>query len=355
MPQSFRIAFVGIDHPHGAHWREALRDVGSDIELTAIMPGYDGGTASLEEQYADLPRFKTVDELIAGGEFDGAVVCLPNDVGPDAMIALARAGKHVLAEKPVAGSGADARRIAEAVEESGVAFQNGYMWRYDEAARRLRRMVRDGSFGKLISVEMAFVTSDVRRRGPDHYLFDAEVSTGGFFSWLACHFLDLLLYVTGEQVVGVTARCGVFGATKSDVEDGGVAILDLSGGGIATFLGGYWLPRWAGESRWTIRGSKRWVDWDPSRAGTGGVLEIHGPKPQWHAMEEEFIVPADETPGYGGRKGAALIEDWIDAAQQGGRSCRNTAASTVATLELIDAIYESSREGRRIECRIGAE
>ena len=228
------------------------------------------------KRHADLPRFDTVDALIAGGDFDGAVVCLPNDVGPDAVVSLARAGKHVLAEKPVAGSAPDARRIAEAVGESGVAFQNGYMWRYDEAAGRLRRMVGDGSFGKLISVEMEFVTSDITRRGPEHYLFDRAVSSGGFFNWLACHFLDLLLYVTGEKVVGVTARCGVFGAGQSDVEDGGVAILDLSGGGIATFLGGYWLPRWAGESRWTMRGTKRWVHWDPSRAGTGGALEIHG-------------------------------------------------------------------------------
>ena len=64
MPPPFRIAFVGIDHPHGAHWRQALRGVGARSELAAIVPAYDGGTASLEERYADLPRFDTVDELI---------------------------------------------------------------------------------------------------------------------------------------------------------------------------------------------------------------------------------------------------------------------------------------------------
>ena len=113
------------------------------------------------------------------------------------------------------------------------------------------------------------VTSDVKRRDPEHYLFERETSTGGFFNWLACHYLDLLLYVTGERITAVTARTGNFGATDIEVEDGGVVILDLSGGGIATFIGGYWMPRWAGEAQWTIRGSERWVHWDPGRGRNG--------------------------------------------------------------------------------------
>jgi predicted dehydrogenase len=325
-----------------------------EIAVAAIVPGFGGALASLEERYAEAPRFANVDELIARGEFDGALVCLPNHEAPEAIVRLAAAGKHVLAEKPVGGCAEDGRRIIEAIRASGVAFQAGYMWRYDEGAHRLRRMVRDGSFGKLISLEMTFATSDAQRRGPSHYLFDRDVSSGGFFNWLACHTLDLLLYITGEQVTGVTARTGVFGATPLEVEDGGVAILDLSGDGIATFIGGYWLPRWAGESHWTLRGEHRWVRWEPRRAGTGGVLEIHGPKPQWHAMEETLTIPADSTPGYGGREGVALVRDWLDACRQGG-PCRNTPESVTAVLELIDTIYQASREGRRIECRIGSE
>jgi predicted dehydrogenase len=282
------------------------------------------------------------------------MVCLPNNEAPEAIVRLAAAGKHVLAEKPAGGTAEDGRRIAEAVRASGVAFQAGYMWRYDEGANRLRRMVRDGSFGKLISIEMTFVTSDAERRGPSHYLFDRSMSQGGFFNWLACHTLDLLLYITGEKVTGVTARTGVFGATPLEVEDGGVAILDLSGGGIATFIGGYWLPRWAGESHWTLRGEHRWVHWDPRRAGTGGVLEIHGPKPQWHAMEETLTTPVDSTPGYGGREGVALVRDWLDACRNGG-ACRNTPESVAAVLELIDVICRASHEGRRVECNLGSQ
>lgn len=349
----FRIAFVGIDHPHGSGWRESIAQLAGETEIAAIVPRFGGGTTSLEERLARLPRMETVEALLAWGQFDGAVVCLPNDESPGAIAALASAGKHVLVEKPGAASTQDFAPAMAAVEKAGVAFQSGYLWRYDPCAERLKDMVVGGRFGKLISLEMTYVTSDVRRRGPDHYLFDPAVSGRGYLNWLACHWLDLLLFVAGQKVTGVTARVGTFGKVETGVEDGGAAILDLAGGGIATFVGGYWLPRWTGESHWTIRGSERWVHWHPGRAGTGGVLEIHGPQPQFMAMEETFTQPADPTPGYGGQRMLRLLRDWIGDARDGKRHSRNTPRSTLATLELLDAIYRASSEGRRIECDVG--
>ena len=332
-------------------WRESLRQVLDAVEITALVPAFDNGTTSLEQRYTDLPRFETVEALLRdGGDlFDGALVCLPNNTGPDAVVQLAQAGKHILLEKPGAANAADAQRMAEAVRTAGVAFQAGYMWRYEEGANRLRDMMADGSFGKLISLEMTWTTSNVFRRDPGHYLFDPKDSGPvGFFNWLGCHHLDLLSYVTSQTVTGVTARVGNFGGTPIDMEDGGSAILDLSGGGLATFTGGYWHPRWLNDIQWNLRGTQRWVHWDPSRTGTGGVLEIHGPQPQFMAMEETFELPPDDTPGYGGKAMVALLRDWVRCAHEGG-DCRNTPESMVAVLETIDRIYESSRSGRRVE------
>jgi predicted dehydrogenase len=150
----------------------------------------------------------------------------------------------------------------------------------------------------------------------------------------------------------VSARVGCFSDVSTEVEDGGAVILDLADGSLASFVGGYWIPRWAGESHWTLRGSQRWVTWDPGRAETSGVLEIHGPMPQWIGMEETFSTPADDTPGYGGTRGLALVQDWLTAIRTGG-ACRNTVESVLAVLKLTDTIYEASREERRIPCRIG--
>jgi predicted dehydrogenase len=351
MPDPFRIAFVGIDHPHGAGWRESLAVLGDEVRLTAVVPAFGGAVTSLEERHADAPRFDTAKRLIsaAADTFDGAVVCLPNAETPAVVAALAKAGKAVLCEKPLAASVEAAMPAADAVWEAGVAFQSGYLWRYDPMAERLRAMATDGRFGKLVSVEMLLATSGVARRGPRHYLFDADASGRGFFNWLGCHWLDLLPWLTGEAVTAVTARVGVFGPTPCAVEDGGTAILELSGGGLATLTGGYWLPRWLTEMRWTLRGGERWVEWEPTRPNTGGAVRVHGPQPQFHAMEEDFALPPDRTPGYGGARTPHLVRDWIAAARGGPDRCRNNLDSTLATLRLLDAVYQSSAEGRRVE------
>lgn len=349
MAESISLAFIGIDHPHGAAWRELLTNFADELKVTAIVPAFDGATTSLEERYATLPVYETVDELIANAAFQAAIVCLPNIEAPAAIAKLASAGKHLLVEKPGARTAVEWKTAIEAIEKSDVVFQSGYLWRYDEGAERLRRMVEAGRFGRLISIEMTYVTSDIRRRGADHYLFNRQLCGGGFFNWLGCHYLDLLGFILGETVVGVTARTDVFAATPVDVEDGGAVILDLKNGALVNFVGGYWLPRWAGESHWTIRGSERWVHWKPAQ-GTG-VLEIHGPQPHWHAMEDVFHMPADNTPGYGGYRGVKLLRDWLHAIQSGG-GCRNTPRSAGKTLELLDAIYEATATGRRIECHI---
>lgn len=356
------LAIIGIDHPHGAHWRQTLENFGDRLRISAIVPRFGGALTSLEERFAEVPRFNTVDDAIARADFEAALVTLPNDEGPAALVKLAAAGKHLLSEKPGAGAAADVRPLVPVAREHGIAFQNGFMWRYDACALRLRTMLAEERFGKLIHIDMRYVTSDIRRRGPEHYLFDKQVSGSGFLNWLGCHHLDLLLYLTGRRVVGVTARLGTFGVTPAPVDDGGTVIFDLEGGALATFTGGYWFPRWAGETTWSIRGSERWVDWKMAHPGTSGRLEIHGPQPQWHAMEETFQVAADPTPGYGGVRGVDVVGDWLSAIEErravsgsstAPRACRNTPESTVATLELLDAAYESSRLGRRIECSIG--
>lgn len=353
MPDIVRTAFLGVDHPHGAGWREILAALEDRLTVSAIMPGFGGATTSLEERYVHLPSFDSVDALIAAGDFEAAVVCLPDIEASDAVERLACAGKHVLLEKPGAMDREAAKQMATAVDASEIAFQNGYLWRYDEGADRLKSMIAEGRFGKLAAITMHYFTSDVAHRGPDHYVFDAQQSGGGFFQWLACHWLDLVMYIVARPVVGVTARVGVHGATGVDVEDGGTAILEFDGGPSATFTGGYWIPRWSGESGFAFYGEKRWVHWRTDQAGTSGVLEIHGPKPQWNAMEEVFTLPPDSTPGYGGKRAMAAVTDWLDAVHaKPQKQVRNTAASTAAVLELIDCIYESSRSGKRVECQI---
>jgi len=86
MPPPLRLAFLGIDHPHGAHWRQMLGNFPGEIEIVAFVPSFGGGTASLEERFAELPRYGSVKELLAGATFDAAAVCLSNHDSPAAIV-----------------------------------------------------------------------------------------------------------------------------------------------------------------------------------------------------------------------------------------------------------------------------
>ena len=79
---------IGIDHPHGAGWRESLLNLGAGVAITAIVPRFGGTTHSLEERHSTVPRFETVAQLVdrGSGLFDGAIICLPNDEAPDAAV-----------------------------------------------------------------------------------------------------------------------------------------------------------------------------------------------------------------------------------------------------------------------------
>ena len=194
--------------------------------------------------------------------------------------------------------------------------------------------------GKLISVEMTFVTSDVARRGAG----PLSVRSGGqrrrasSVGWPATG-STRCFYVTGRAVVGVTARTGVFGARadasrrwrRGDLRSrrrrhrdvprrllasrGGPA---KAAGRFAAASGGCTGTPTAKEPTACSKSTAR------SRSGT-----------RW---KMSFTTPEDKTPGYGGDAGFLLVQDWLDCIRTGRRDNRNPRARMLATLELIDAI-----------------
>ena len=254
----------------------------------------------------------------------------------------------------MAAGAADARRIVAAVETSGVAFQSGYMWRYDDIANRLKRMMQQGAFGQLISVEMTFVTSDIARRGGGSLSVRSGSQRRGLFQLAGLPLARRAVLCDGP---GGGRRDGphrrLFGAVPTEVEDGGVAILDLEGGGIATFLGGYWLrggpARAAGRFAAASGGSTGTpIARAPTASSKSTARSRSGTR--WKRRSRP---PRTKRPATAAVADDLLVQDWLDCIRTGRRDNRNTARAMLAALELIDAIFQSSREGRRIECRIG--
>lgn len=143
-----------------------------------------------------------LDSLLRDPDVEAVWVLSPPDLHPEHAIAAMEAGKHVLCEKPLATTSADALRMLEAADRSGRLLAVGYHMRQHPTARALRRSVKAGEFGTIESL-----TARLRFRHPDPGdWLRSKARSGG---WAVCeagtHLVDLALWFLGDEVESVEA------------------------------------------------------------------------------------------------------------------------------------------------------
>ncbi|HVU32227.1 MAG TPA: Gfo/Idh/MocA family oxidoreductase [Opitutaceae bacterium] len=144
-----------------------------------------------------LPASETIDGVLTLRP-DLVIIASISSVHAGQVIAAAEAGCHVLCEKPIALTLADADRAIGAVERAGVVAQVNYSLRYIEAYRVLRTWVRDGRFGRILSVSHARTRGfGLYGAGARHPAVVAPDVSGGWTVHHACHGLDLLYWLNG--------------------------------------------------------------------------------------------------------------------------------------------------------------
>lgn len=353
-----RVGVVGLGHYHVTGWVETIEGFPDELEIVALYdpdpdlartlapPHHDPSLRpSLGDRYRQLPFETSLADLIERHAIDLALVTLPNVDAPAAIELLARAGIHLVVDKPAARSAPEARRAFDAIRAAGVRAVVGLTRRYSPAAQTAQRLVASGRLGRLVSAEAIFATSSVPVRDPRNRLFDAALSGGGILSWLGIHDLDSLLWLSGEPVVEVSAMAGQVGDPGLEVEDVISVALRFAGGAIGTVHHAYALPARGYRSRLALRGLEASVE-----LGLDDELVILTAGGADGGLREErtsFDVPP--VPGYGAT-GRAAVLDLLDAIPTGREPLANGDA-LVRALELIDAAYASAQTGRTVRLR----
>lgn len=254
----------------------------------AIARAYESAFGSLENAEivavcdVDLPAaeeyarrlgchaYPTTKHLLAGAQFDAAVVCTPPVSHESVACELLQRGKHVLCEKPLAVNVASAQRMLAAAQRSGAILTMASKFRYAADVRKARELLAAGSIGELVFAENAFASHvDMRNR----WNSNAAVSGGGVLIDNGTHAVDVLRYFLGNlcdiQVVEGRRMQGL--AVEDTVrlfvhnDDGVVGTSDLSWSinkELETFLrlygsNGTILVGWK-ESRFRRRGESDW-------------------------------------------------------------------------------------------------
>lgn len=136
------------------------------------------------------------DALLSRDDIDAIDICLPTFLHKDATIKAAQAGKHIMCEKPMALTVAEAEAMIEAVERAGVRLMIGHCIRFWPEYALLKQIVDDGRLGKLLSINLTRF-GEFPSWSSENWLADESKAGGGVLD-MHIHDTDYILYLLGE-------------------------------------------------------------------------------------------------------------------------------------------------------------
>ncbi|MBI3942263.1 MAG: Gfo/Idh/MocA family oxidoreductase [Chloroflexi bacterium] len=351
-----KAAILGVTHGHSRGHLRTLQAL-QEIEGIYLWDEDPGALAKIQQEQEDkiAGTFTNLDDLLGQKDVFFAIAALRNDIGPEICLRTLAAGKHIMAEKPIGRTAADVEPVVLAAERAGLQLGVAYTNRYSPVSQKARELVQQDMIGPLVSMESRIITTQVKARNPKSWLFDKQIAGGGMLSWLGCHYLDTFRFVSGDEVRSVSAEVATMSGEDISVEDVASVSLRFRSGAIATLHAGYLLPlsgpayqnRPSNETYFGFRGRAGRLYWDSIARPL--ILNAESTRPEWSsAPMREFLYQLRESPAYGGGYGEDFILAFIRAAQGHGTS-PTTGRDALAVSRIIDAAYESSRTGRRIE------
>jgi len=211
--RKFRVAVIGTGFMGRAHI-EALRRLGN-VEVAAVVGRRPEAVHDLATAFGVDRSVIDVSDVLADGSIDAVHVCTPNASHYPISMAAIEAGKHVLCEKPLAMSSAEARSLVELAEKSGVRNATCHNLRYYPMVQQMRRMREAGELGEVLIVQGTYSQDwllhdtdwnwriEADQNGPSRCLAD-----------IGSHFCDMAEHVTGERISSVVADLQTFHPTR---------------------------------------------------------------------------------------------------------------------------------------------
>ena len=307
----------------------------NDVDVMAVADP-DGAKARAVAQRFGVPRVMTDDELIAADDIEGVVICAPSFLHEDFAAECLKAGKHVLVERPMSLSPGGARRLLEVAEDRGNGLVIGLSHRYQANVRALRSAVAEGALGELGTVRVTWLNRAVRRPRTGWRRRALEAG-GGALMDLGVPALDLALWVLGypevERVTATTRGDGF------DVEEE-AHLFAVTKDGVAVTLTASWrLHAPEDRHRLWIFGSDGGARLSPLsiyRQVGGRTVDVTPRQPIPRGGEDLF------TNGF-----RRLLDEFVRVAA--GTAAARPPSEQVILMKLIEAAYDSAREGREVK------
>ena len=333
-----RIAVVGCGRISRNHF-DAIDKI-DGLELVAVCDIVPVRARDAGERYR-VPSFGSYDEMLASVQSDAVALCTPSGLHPQHGVLAAKAGKHVVCEKPMAISLEGADELVRACDLAGVQLFVVKQNRLNPAIQLLKRAIDRGRFGRIY-----VANTTVRWTRPQEYYDQAPWRgtwefDGGAIMNQASHYVDLIQWLVGpvESVMAKTATL----ARRIETEDTGVAVLRFRSGALGVIeVTMLTYPRNL-EGSITILGEKGTV-----KVGGTAVNRVEHWTFADYDDDDKLVDSATTNPPtvYGfGHEGYYRN---VRAVLRGEAKAETDGRAGRKSLELILGIYESAKTGRDI-------
>jgi len=316
-----RIGILSAAHGHADSYVAQLRPIADEARVVGLWDANAERLTKKSAQYG-CPAFESADTLLA--ECDGVVICAENAHHRALTEQAARAGKHVLCEKPLATTPDDARAMVDACAAAGVHLMTAFPCRFSPAFVQLLSSVRNGDLGEILAVR-----GTNRGRCPGGWFIDKALSGGGAVTDHAVHVTDLLRALLDSEVESVYCEADNH-LLHGDFEDTGFIALNFDNGVFATL-----------DSSWSRpKTFPTWGDVTLCVTGTKGVIELD--------MFSQESVLYDDARGrvayqnWGSSADAGMVAAFVRAVREG-TAAPVTGIDGLRAVEVVEAAYESVR------------
>ena len=299
-----RVALLGSGYVQEFHAR-AVHEHPS-AELVAVANWREQSATALAERYA-IPHVTTDwNEIVETTDVDAAIVATPNALHAPQSVALLRAGKHVIVEKPMATSVAECDEMIDVSRASGALLMVAHCWRFRDEVLAMRERVASGELGEVVKTRGYGAHATW---GPEGWFVDPALAGGGALVDMGVHAIDTARFLLGDPTPSrVCAAIGTRYGTYQ-VDDDGVLLITWSNGTNSVVESGWWQPHVGGlEADTEVYGTKGYARiWDPEPPSEGYK---HDTQPMYSAQMAEFLdaIAAGRQPRPSGEDGRVVMQ-----------------------------------------------
>jgi len=342
------VAIVGLGHLHPRLYMPLFQSLPT-AKVTAVIETDDGLREAFCQDY-QVEGYNSTEAVLAAGKPDVAAIFLPHADCPAAAEAWARAGVHLMVEKPMAADAAGAERIVQAAQRNKVKLTTGYCWRLHPVAREFKRLIASGLIGQPVGAEGRCAAGRLTRYIDGHasWMLQKARSGGGPMYNLGVHWIDLFRWMLDDEVVETSGR-NVKINTQYDIEDNSFAHLRFSRGTVAALDISYTVPDafpYGRDLYLAVRGTRGAISWAPAYEGQKDELFVCSDHPDFAGSPRRSLwFELAPVKGYSGVMGLDYVKDFLEAILED-RPPTVSGEDGVAALKVVEAVYASDREGQ---------